>query len=50
MIKREIYNEIKNWLGKEKILVIKGARQVGKTFLLKERYNDLNDTIRVLIY
>jgi predicted AAA+ superfamily ATPase len=35
MIKREIVPEITHWLGKEKILVLKGARQVGKTTLLK---------------
>lgn len=36
MIQREIIQKIKHWLGKEKILIIKGARQVGKTYLLKE--------------
>jgi uncharacterized protein len=36
MIKREILQKIESWLGKEKILIIKGARQVGKTYLLKE--------------
>lgn len=36
MIKREITEEILHWLGKEKILVLKGARQVGKTTLLKQ--------------
>ncbi|MFH1412679.1 MAG: ATP-binding protein [bacterium] len=41
MIKREILQKIKPWLGKEKILIIKGARQVGKTYLLKEIKKDL---------
>lgn len=41
MIQREILQKIKPWLGKEKILIIKGARQVGKTYLLKEIKKDL---------
>lgn len=36
MIKREIIKEIYPWIGKEKILILNGARQVGKTFLLKQ--------------
>ncbi len=36
MIQREILHKINPWLGKEKVLIIKGARQVGKTYLLKE--------------
>jgi hypothetical protein len=36
MIKREIIKKILHWLGKEKILILKGARQVGKTTLLKQ--------------
>lgn len=36
MIKREIFQKIYTWLGEEKILIIKGARQVGKTYLLHE--------------
>ena len=34
MIKREIFEKIKPWLGDEKIIIIKGARQTGKTTLL----------------
>lgn len=41
MINREILNKIEPWLGKEKILILKGARQVGKTYLLKEIKKDL---------
>lgn len=41
MINREILDKIRPWLGKEKILIIKGARQVGKTYLLKEIKKDL---------
>ncbi|PIE85183.1 hypothetical protein CSA08_03510 [Candidatus Gracilibacteria bacterium] len=36
MIKREILNDIKKWLSKDKIIILKGARQVGKTTLMKE--------------
>lgn len=41
MIQREILKKIEKWLGKEKILILKGARQVGKTFLLKEIKKEL---------
>ena len=41
MIQREILKKIKPWLGKDKILIIKGARQVGKTYLLQEIKKDL---------
>ncbi|MCK5475562.1 MAG: ATP-binding protein [Candidatus Pacebacteria bacterium] len=36
MIKREIIEKIYPWIGKEKILILNGARQVGKTTLLKQ--------------
>lgn len=36
MIKRDIFAKIVYWLKKDKVLVLKGARQVGKTTLLKE--------------
>jgi len=36
MIQREILPKILHWIGKEKILILKGARQVGKTTLLNE--------------
>lgn len=52
MIKREIFNNILPWLGKEKILILKGARQVGKTYLMTEikEYleNDKNQVIYLL--
>lgn len=44
MIQREILQKIKPWLKKEKILIIKGARQVGKTYLLKEIKKDLENS------
>lgn len=36
MIKREILNQIREWLGKDKIIILKWARQVGKTTLMKQ--------------
>jgi hypothetical protein len=36
MIEREILPKILHWIGKEKILILKGARQVGKTTLMNE--------------
>lgn len=50
MIKREILTKIENWLGREKILIIKGARQVGKTFLLKEIKKGLEKEDKKVIY
>lgn len=41
MIQRTLEKNIKKWLFKEKILIIKGARQVGKTTLMKKIQNDL---------
>ena len=39
MIKREILNQIKNYLGREKIIILKWARQVWKTTLMKQLEN-----------
>ncbi len=50
MIQREILQKIKSWIGKEKILIIKGARQVGKTYLLKEIEKDLKKTGAKVVY
>jgi len=41
MIQREVLPEIIHWIGKEKILILKGARQVGKTTLLKQIIADI---------
>lgn len=41
MIKREIAEEIYHWLGKDKILILNGARQVGKTVLLEQIKKEL---------
>lgn len=42
--------KIKPWLGKEKILIIKGARQVGKTYLLQEIKKDLEKSGKKVAY
>lgn len=34
MVEREIFKEVVSWLNTDKVIVIKGARQVGKTTLL----------------
>lgn len=41
MIQRQLEAEIKQWLHKEKILIIKGPRQVGKSTLLHKIQSDL---------
>jgi len=43
MIKREIIKEIRPWIGKEKILILNGTRQVGKTTLLKQIKEELTE-------
>jgi len=50
MINREILPKIEFWLGKEKILIIKGARQVGKTYLLKEIKKSLEIAGKKVVY
>ena len=36
MVKRILFNEIKEWLSEDKIIIIKGARRTGKTTLLDQ--------------
>ncbi len=50
MIKRQILTKIEKWLGKEKILIIKGARQVGKTFLLQTIKSNLEKEGKKVVY
>jgi len=50
MIQREILQKINPWLNKEKVLIIKGARQVGKTYLLKEIKKDLEKAGKKVAY
>lgn len=47
MIKREIFEKIKPWFGDEKIIIIKGARQTGKTTLLShiKKYLENNNQV-----
>jgi len=40
-LKRSLEKDLKKWLGKPKILILKGARQTGKTTLLKKIIKDL---------
>lgn len=50
MIKREILAKISQWLGKEKILIIKGARQVGKTYILQTLKKNLENQGKKVVY
>ena len=43
MFKRTLENNIKNWLFKQKVIVVYGARQVGKTTLVKKIANEYGD-------
>ena len=45
MIHRKLENIIKSKLGKKKAIIVMGARQVGKTTLIKELFNDSPDMI-----
>ncbi|MBP5536140.1 MAG: ATP-binding protein [Bacteroidales bacterium] len=45
MIRRYIYKKIENKLFKGKIIIITGARQVGKTTLLKQLMKDMTNTL-----
>lgn len=45
MIRRYIYKNIENKLFKGKIIIIAGARQVGKTTLLKQLMKDMTNTL-----
>ena len=45
MIRRYIYKNIENKLFKGKIIIIAGARQVGKTTLLKQLTKDMTNTL-----
>jgi len=44
-IKRIAENTIVNWLGKNKVVIITGARQVGKTTLLKNIFGHSKDVL-----
>ena len=36
LVKRDILDKVTHWIGESKILVVKGARQTGKTTLLRQ--------------
>jgi len=44
-IKREAENNLRNWLGKGKVLILTGARQVGKTTLLQTLFAETKDVL-----
>jgi uncharacterized protein len=49
-IKRTVIEEIEKWLGREKILILKGARQTGKTTILKYLQQQLERRDEVTAY
>ena len=50
MVKRILFNEIKEWLSEDKIIIIKGARRTGKTTLLSQIKDYLTDGSQRTIY
>jgi len=50
IIERAILTKIRSWFGKEKILILKGARQVGKTTILKQIKQELEQNKQKAIY
>lgn len=52
MIKRDILDKILPWIGKDKILILKGSRQVGKTTLLRQIEQEIKtkDNDAVVVY
>lgn len=45
IIKRNIAKEIENWFFEKKVLIVYGARQVGKTTLIQEILKNYSDTL-----
>jgi len=50
MVKREILSEILPWLSEKKVILIKGARQVGKTTLLHQIREILEKEEKQVVY
>ncbi|MBF0450156.1 MAG: ATP-binding protein [Candidatus Magnetomorum sp.] len=50
IVKREILEELIPWLGEKKCLIIKGARQTGKTTLLNLLKKNMTDQGKKVIY
>jgi len=44
-LKRNAQTILEKWLGKRKVIVLTGARQVGKTTLLKMMFHQIDDTL-----
>ncbi len=50
LIKRKILKKINKWVDSKKILILNGARQVGKTTILKEIETELKSKNKNCIY
>lgn len=50
MVKRILFNEIREWFSEDKIIIIKGARRTGKTTLLSQIKDYLTDGGQRTIY
>ncbi len=50
LIKRNILGEISQWFDAKKILILNGARQVGKTTILKEIKKELEEKNKNCVY
>lgn len=50
LIKRKILGEIDQWLDSKKILILNGARQVGKTTILRELEKELKERKKNCVY
>ena len=50
LVKRILFDEIKEWFSEDKIILIKGARRTGKTTLLNEIKSYLTDNGEKTIY
>jgi len=44
-LKRNAQTILEKWIGKRKVIVLTGARQVGKTTLLKMMFHQIDDTL-----
>jgi len=50
LVKRILFNETKEWLSENKIIIIKGARRTGKTTLLNQIRDYLTHSSEKTIY
>jgi len=50
MIKRTLFTDVMEWLDRDKVILIKGARQVGKTTLLLDIKNHLQSQQKMVVY